>query len=501
MPPVAQTFQLALRHHQAGQLSQAESLYRQILAVQPNHAGALHFLGLLAHQAGHRILAEQLIGRSIALEPNDPDAHCNLGEVYRATGRLDEAVASYRRALALDPNHPEASDNLGIALAEQGQFAEAITAHQRALQLKPDLASAHNNLGTALVEVGCIEEATASFRRALERNPDYSDARFNYSLVLLLQGEYERAWPFYEARADDPSWPKRNFSVPRWNGGPIEGRRILVHAEQGFGDSIQFVRYARLLAARGAQVILESPSTLAKLLSEASGVGETVIAGEPLPAFDLHVPMLSLPMLFQTTPETIPRETPYLFPNKALTETWARRLGERLGERSPRLRVGLAWAGRPENARLRKRHIDFATLRPLLEVNGVDFISLQIDQAPAAIQQFPNPSQWIDITAEIHDFADTAALLAHLDLVISVDTAVAHLAGALGYLVWTLLPFVPDWRWGLNSETSAWYPTMRLFRQPFLGDWDSVLQRVAAELTQLAARDAAQRASGGSRFF
>jgi hypothetical protein len=390
-------------------------------------------------------------------------------------------MASYRRALVLQSNHAEACDNLGIALAEKGQFEAAVTAHQRAIECKPELVNAHNNLGTALIEVGRVDGAAMAFRRALELKPDYADAKFNYSLVLLLQGEYLRAWPWYETRADDPSWPKRNFSVPMWDGGPVEGRRILVHAEQGFGDSIQFIRYVRLLAARGTHVVLECPSILARLFGEAPGVAEVVVAGEVLPMFHWHVPLPNLPKLFQTTLETIPGETPYLFPNKELTETWAGRLGERPG----RLKVGLAWAGRPENVRLRKRHIDFEMLRPLLEVNGIDFFNLQIDPGAGVGQQLPPSAQLIDFTAQVHDFADTAALMSQLDLVISVDTAVAHLAGALGRPVWTLLPFVPDWRWGLKSAESAWYPTMRLFRQPSLGDWNTVIGRLAGELAAL----------------
>jgi Flp pilus assembly protein TadD len=484
MPSIAQTFEQALRHHQTGQWSQAEFLYRQILAVQPNHVGALELLGLLAHQTGHHSLAVEWIGQALALEPNDPDALCNLGEAYRAMGQLDDAAASYRRALVLEANHAEAGDNLGIVLAEQGNFEEAIAAHRRAIELKPDLATAHNNLGSALIEIGHIGEATAAFRQAIALKPDYSDAKFNYALALLLQGDFTQAWPWYEARLDDPSWQMRNLPQPMWNGEPLEGRRILVQAEQGFGDAIQFVRYTRLLAARGAHVILECPYILARLLSRASGVGEIAIAGDTLPAFDLRVSMLSLPMLFQTRPETIPREIPYLFAENGLSELWKIRLGERSG----RLRVGLAWAGRSENARLRKRHLDFEMLRPLLEVNGADFFSLQMDGGSNGTQRPADSHRLSDLTHQIQDFAGTTALMSHLDLIISVDTAVAHLAGALGRPVWILLPFVPDWRWGLSSGDCAWYPTMRLFRQPARGDWASVLQRAAAELTQLAAK-------------
>jgi len=480
MIPVARAFELAVGHHQAGRFPEAETAYRQVLAVEPQHLGALNLLGLLAHQVGRHGLAVDLIRQALALDPHQPDALCNLGEALRATGRLDEAMAIYRRALQLQPNHPEACDNLGIALAEQGHFDQAIFAHQRALQLKPDHAPAHNNLGTALVELGRFDEAIAAFRTALRFQPDYPDARFNASLLLLLEGDFERGWPLYESRSDDSRTPKRDFRQPRWDGGPLNGRRLLLHAEQGFGDAIQFIRYARLLADRGAHVILESPSPLAALLRSAPGISELIATGKPLPPFDLHVPMLSLPLLFQTTPETIPREIPYLFPDKGLSENWAGRLGAKT---SP-LRVGLAWAGRSQNARLRKRQIDLESLLPLLSITGVDFFNLQIDDGTAAIQRVHARSRLIDLTAHVRDFADTAALMAHLDLIISVDTAVAHLAGAMGRPVWTLLPFVPDWRWGLKNEHTPWYPTMRLFRQPSFGDWDTVIQRVTHELTQ-----------------
>jgi len=483
MIPVSNVFELAVQHHQAGRLAEAEALYRQVLAVRPHHVDALHFLGLLSHQIGSHGRAVDLIRQAVSLDPNQPDALCNLGEAHRALGRLDEATAMYRRAIELQRNHAEAWDNLGIALAEQGHFEQAIAAHQQALQLKPDHAPAHNNLGTALVEIGRLDDAMAAFRAALRLKPDYPDAQFNYSLLLLLEGDFERGWPLYEARSDDLRSPQRDFLRPKWEGGPVDGRRVLIHAEQGFGDSIQFIRYARLLASRGAGVIVECPSSLATLLRGAPGVSEVIVTGDPLPIFDLHVPMLSLPMLFQTMPETIPREIPYLFPEKNRSESWA----ERLGGKSSRLRVGLAWAGRPQNARLRKRHLSLDRLLPLLEVKGVDFLSLQADDGSTAIRQWPGASRIIDFTGHLRDFADTAAFMAHLDLIISIDTAVAHLGGALGRPVWTLLPFVPDWRWGLKSEISPWYPTMRLFRQPSIGDWDSVIQRAASELSNRAA--------------
>jgi hypothetical protein len=331
------------------------------------------------------------------------------------------------------------------------------------------------------VALGQNGEAEAAFRRALEIQPDDPAAQFSEGLLRLRQGDFERGWPLYEKRWEAHGIPMRDFPQPRWRGEPLEGKRILVYAEQGLGDSIQFIRYAPWMAARGGAVIVEAQPSLAELFREVKGVCEVVAAGEALPDFDVHVPMLSLPLAFGTRRESIPREVPYLRARAGRLAAWERRVGGRGG----RFRVGLIWASSPENPLWRIRDVTLEMLRPVLAVPGVEFFSLQLGVAATQFREETGGGGMVDLTAEIRDFADSAALMAQLDLVISVDTAPAHLAGALGRPVWTLLPFSPDWRWGSEGETTPWYPTMRLFRQTVLGEWGAVVERVAEELRRL----------------
>ena len=475
---VLQSLELALQHHRSGRFTEAETIYREILAIEPDHPGALHFLGVIAHQTGRHDQAIQWIGRAVVLDPNNPAAHSNLGEAYRAKGQLDEASAAYRRALELKPGFTHALNNLGAVFTEQGRPEDAVEILRGALAADPRCAEACNNLGNAFAELGRLDEAIAAFERALELQPDYDNARFGQSLVRLLKGDFERGWPLYEARRV-VHHAERHFPKPMWNGSPLPGQRVLVHAEQGFGDAIQFVRYASQIARCGGEVIVECPPGLVELFRSAKDVRGVVPVGEPLPAFDFHLPILSQPLVFHTTRETIPREVPYLFAEPARREAWR----QRLAARGTRPKVGLAWAGNPAKVQLRKRHISLDQLGPLFRDSPVDFFSLQVGGGTNQIQPRTAIASMNDFTEHLHDFADTAALMAELDLIISVDTAAAHLAGALGRPVWTLLPFIPDWRWGMEGERTPWYPTMRLFRQPARGDWESVIQRVANELS------------------
>ena len=478
MMTAQQAFALAVQHHQEGRLAEAEKIYRQILTAQPNHPGALHFLGVLLHHAGRSDLAVDLICRAIALTPNNAAAYSNLGEAYRALDRFDEAVEAYRQAIQLDPALADAHNNLAIFMGRNGHFAEAAAGYRRALELRPAYAEAANNLGTALLELAQLEEGEAAVRRALELRPDYNDAKFNLGFFRLLQRDFDNGWPLYEARREVFQAAVQNLGRPVWKGEPIQDRRVLIYPEQGFGDAIQFVRYAALLAERGAVPVVGCPRELAELFRNAKNVREIVVVGETLPAFDFYIPMLSLPLVFQTRWENIPRNVPYLFADPNRIAEWQQRLGERNGRR----RIGLAWTGASTNHRNRTRMIALEQMLPLFSVKGIDFYSLQLGWGAEQLQQWPEARVMIDHTAHIKDFADTAAFIMELDLIISVDTAVAHLAGALGRPVWTLLQFVPDWRWHMEGEETPWYPTMRLFRQPALRDWDSVIQSVITEL-------------------
>jgi Tfp pilus assembly protein PilF len=470
----------ATAHHQAGQLPQAEAAYRQILQANPNHPVALHLLGVLAAQVGRADVALELIGRALAVDPSNPEAHCNRGKILQESKRPAEAIVSLRQALALRPNYPEALHNLGSAHYALGQLDEAAAAFRQALALRPNYAEVHYNLGSVLAEQAQFAAAIAAYRQCLALTPNFPDAHANLAGMLLLQGDYANGWQEYEWRwkARDFTSPPRHFFQPPWTGTDLAGRTLFVHAEQGVGDTLQFVRYLPLVAARGGRVILEANPELTRLLSANAVAPQILSRGDPLPPFDFHIPLLSLPRIFGTTLATIPASPSYLHADPSLAAGWR----EKLAALSPRPKVGLAWAGNPQ---LKFDHLrsprQLSLLAPLADA-PVDFISLQ--KGPPA-EQTKNPPKKMnlhDFTSQLTDFSDTAALVAGLDLVISSDTAVIHLAGALGKPVWTLLPFIPDWRWQLAGENSPWYPTMRLFRQPRPGDWATPISQAAAAL-------------------
>jgi Flp pilus assembly protein TadD len=518
-PAIIELFQRALIDHQAGLLLQAEAAYRQILTMDPAHTDARYNLGVALDGLGLPAEAEASYREALWLRPNFPEAHTNLGNVLFALGRPAEAEASHREALRLRPNYPEAhttlgnalfalgrpaeaeashrealrlrSDypeaytNLGIALSGLGQPAEAEVSHREALRLRPNFPEAHTNLGNALRDLGRLAEAEASYREALLLRPNFPDAHTNLGYVLLLTGRFEEGWKEYEWRWKVRTFfSARDFSAPLWTGEAIGDRTILLHAEQGLGDTLQFCRYAPLIVG-GARIILEVEAPLVRLLSRLPGVMQIVALGDNLPPFDLHCPLMSLPRLFGTTLDTIPAATPYLSADPALAAKWQERLVGLDG-----LRIGLVWAGAqrlnfPAAAAVdRRRSLALKALAPLGEVSGVSFVSLQKDVPAVQAGDPPHGLVVHDFTTDLHDFEDTAALIVNLDLVISVDTSVAHLAGALGKLVWLLNRFDTDWRWLLNRDDSPWYPTLRQFRQPHPGDWNSAV---------CAARDALQR--------
>ncbi|MCH8036190.1 MAG: hypothetical protein IIC53_03595, partial [Proteobacteria bacterium] len=323
-------------------------------------------------------------------------------------------------------------------------------------------------------------EAVASFHKALDIEPDYADAHHNFSLTLLLQGDFPNGFEQYEWRRRTKMCPRRVFAQPEWDGGPFPGRTLLLHAEQGLGDTLHFIRYAPLVRDLGGRVVIECQKPLADLLGSVAGIDAIVPEGNPLPPFDLHTPLLSLPHLLGTTEATVPTAVPYLSPEPGAVEVWRHRVG-----RGEELKVGLVWAGSPGHKNDRNRSISLERLRPLLDVPGIRFFALQVGERASDIEAVGLQGLIDDISPDLNDFADTAAALSVLDLLISVDTAPAHLAGALGRPVWLLLPFVPDWRWMMDREDSPWYPTMRLFRQPMRSDWLSVIHRIGNELAAL----------------
>jgi lipoprotein NlpI len=439
---INQSMLLAVEHHRAGRYAEAEMICRQVLAQEPDYFDALHLLGVLAGQSGHTEDAINLLGRAVRLRPGF-EAYSNLGVALRENGQLDAAIDAHRNALQLNPEYADAWRNLGVALNAKGLFDEAMSAYDRALQIKPDFAHVH----------------------------------FNRGVLRLLRGDFQNGWPEYEWRWKLPSEITRRPTGPgQWNGEELRGQTILLYAEQGIGDTLQFVRYVPMVVERGGRVMVQCQPELLPLLAGFPGIQQIAVAGQTLPPFERHCALMSLPLTFGTELASIPRQIPYIQPDALLVEQWHNRFGA-----GSEFKVGLVWAGKAAYRNDRIRSIDFAQLSPLWNVPGVQFLSLQKGHAKPAP---PPGAKWLDWTDDLHNFAQTAALIANLDLVITVDTAVAHLAGAMGKPAWVLLSFVPDWRWQLDRDDSPWYPTMRLFRQSALNDWLGVIARVAEALRQ-----------------
>jgi hypothetical protein len=432
--------------------------------------------------------AARLLESALRLQPGLAEAHSGLGSVLRDLGRPEEALASCRAAIALRPGLAQAHCNLGALLDDAGRSEEAIASYRRALEIDPALAAARASLGNALMSVGELREAGEQLREALRLEPGMDRARFAQANWLLMQGDYAAGLPLYEARFAETALSSAYAGLrgrmaafqglPQWRGEQAGGRTLLVWSEQGLGDSLMTLRYLPLLKERGfGKVIAYCDRELERLVRGLPQVDEVATrdAPPPLARADLHCPLMSLPLAFGTRLETIPRQVPYLFPPESLRRAWAARLPP-----APPARVGLVWAGGSRNPRDPQRSLSLAQYAPLLAIEGVRFVSLQ--QGEAAAQLAGSGAGVVDWMRECGDLADTAALICGLDLVISVDTAVAHLAGALGRPVWMLSRFESEWRWLFEGEAAPWYPTMRVFRQPAPGRWDAVVARLAGEL-------------------
>jgi Flp pilus assembly protein TadD len=540
MPSVAEAFALAVRHHQTGNLHQAEHLYNLILRADPCHFDVHHLLGLLACQVGRHDQAVASIRRALALNPQSAAFHADLGVVLAGQGKVEEAVTHYWLALDLDPHFAEAHNSLANALMKQGQLhdaalhlrealrrrpdfaeahnnlgvvlvrqektSEAVAQYRQALRVNPHYPEAHNNLGLALVRQGRLDDAMAHYHKSIELRPNYGEAHWNRSLLWLLRGDFEQGWQGYEwRRMTKAEFTQRVFSQPYWDGKHLGGRTILLYAEQGLGDTVQFIRYVSAVKERGGRVIFECQAALLPLLASLPGIDVSVGRGSPLPAFEVQAPLLSLPRIFHTSLATIPSDVPYLRADPTLVDYWRRELTKfdvrgakcdvnaqpsNLEHRTSHIargfKVGIAWQGSATYRYDRQRSIPLAEFARLAAVPGVELISLQkgagADQLTAMAGQIPIFDLSTGLDETIGGFMDTAAVMQNLDLVISSDTAIPHLAGALGVPVWVALPQVPDWRWLLDREESPWYPTMRVFRQTREGDWADVFARMAAAL-------------------
>ncbi len=474
-------------------LAEAEAAYRRCLEFQPAHVEALVNLGYTCGELDKLDDARACYLRALQIRPDYAEIHHNLGNLYRDDGDLDRALGCYQRALELRPDYAKAHVNRGVALVAKGEIEEAIRSFERGVALQPDFAEAHNSLGTAYSVQGKLDEAIAQYERAIALKGDYPDPHWNRALARLLQGDLIRGWADYEWRwrckrtTQLPAYPQ-----PRWDGSDLGGRTILLYGEQGLGDTLQFIRFAPLVKARGGRVIVQCQDSLLPLLARCPGIDELVGWSAAPPAFDAWSPLLSLPGLLKTTLDTIPSQVPYLFPNPGLAEHWKRELAPVRG-----FRVGIAWQGSPRHAWDRHRSVPLALFEPLARIEGVSLISLQqnhgADQIQTLDNRFPIVSLGTLLDKTSGTFMDTAAIAMHLDLVITIDSAIAHLAGGLGVPVWIALHYTPDWRWLLHRDDSPWYPTARLFRQTKVGDWAGVFSRMAEALRQLVAQSGLKR--------
>ena len=470
---------LATCLHLKGRFREAVAEYQRAIALRPDSSQAWNNVSLSLQELGRLEEAATAVRRAIELDPTSPEAFYNLGCVLLAQRNFDQSAAASELALKLRPGYVEARNNLAIALEAAGKTERAISEYRAVLAARPDWPEARLNYGVALKNSGRVDEAIAVYREVLQAAPSFEEARLNLGMALLLKGDFANGWREYESRRKTKRISGiRDFPQPRWFGEPLRGRRILLHAEQGLGDAIQLIRYAPLVQQAGGHVIVLCYSSLRRIAARQAGIDQLVTDFDPLPEFELHCPLLSLPGVMHTTLTTIPAAIPYLSCDDASMEKWR----VRLSDQPTALKIGIVWAGNPGHTRDLERSIPLAAFAPLAELKNVRLFSLQKGERSADVRTPPSGLEVVDYTAELYDFADTAALIANLDLVIAADTAVAHLAGALGKPVWVLLPVAPDWRWMLDREDSPWYPTMRLFRQTHWGDWSMPIKSLVQQL-------------------
>ncbi|MFZ9299010.1 MAG: tetratricopeptide repeat protein, partial [Hylemonella sp.] len=486
---------------QLEQLPEALACFDRAIAIQPAYVEALTNRGVVLQKLGQLEQALASHEQALAIDPSYAVAHCNLGTTLKALGRLDEALASFERALSIAPNHADALANRGTVLKELGRLDEAVACHDRAIALKPNNSHIHANRGNALKLMGKIEQALHSYDRAIALQPDNQSANWNKSHALLLQGNLAQGWALFESRwkINARGMQPRPFVQPLWLGEQnIAGKTILLHAEQGMGDTIQFCRFARLVKALGARVLLEVPKALASLLCGLEGVDELLVSGAGLPPFDYHCPLMSLPLALGTDLSNIPSAQQYIHADTQKVAYWQQRLGPASGKR-----VGLVWNGgfranQPELwAVNERRNISLEQLSRALNTLNVSFYSLQKGDPAESELRGQEQKYWprgnlTNLADELADFSDTAALIENLDLVISVDTSTAHLAAALRKPTWILNRFDTCWRWMLNRTDSPWYESVRLYRQGTMNCWEPVLERVANDLAVMAAEQPTQ---------
>jgi tetratricopeptide (TPR) repeat protein len=503
---IEQALSRAKKAAKQGKLADALELYGIILQHQPQHPVAIKGMRKLQkslqrnqaipartktpsqdqinalnnlYNSGQMTKTEQACRELLRTYPQSLTVLNVLGKTLRRQGKLQEAVQVCDKAIKVKPDRAKTYYNRGVVLQELGQLEDAIKSYDRAIQLEPDFSPAYSNRGGALKALGHLEEAVRNFDRLIQLEPDSASAHWNLSLTLLLQGNFKDGWREYEWRwrKKDFKSQRRSYMQPQWDGSSLDGKTILLDTEQGAGDSIQFIRYVKEVAKYNVKIIVECEESLVRLFSTLPEIDVLIGKGEKIPAFDVQAPLLSLPYIFETGINTIPADIPYLF--EADDE------GLSLPQLSPtKLNVGIVWAGSSTHQHDRERSTSLSGFLPLASVPDIQLFSLQTGDRRKDPGNIADDSSVIDLTEGIHDYADTARIIAHLDLVISVDTSVAHLAGAMGKPTWVVLPFSPDFRWLLDRDDSPWYPTVRLFRQKTRGNWSDVFSKVKTELNK-----------------
>jgi tetratricopeptide (TPR) repeat protein/post-segregation antitoxin (ccd killing protein) len=468
-----------------GKFNDAVPHLQHALKFKPDNAATLTNLGVALNRLGRIDEAVAQLRLALTLNPNSAEAHYNLASVLVEQRNLNEAVAGYEQALRLNPGFAAAYRGLGFAYSEQDKLDEAVASYRQLVRLKPD-ADSNLCLGHALVGRGQLEEGLASFENAVQLEPDSAEAHMCRATTWLSMGNYEQGWREYEWRWKTKEFSAQQFAQPIWDGSALDGRTILVHCEQGIGDVLQFIRYAALVKERGGRVIVECPKSLLQLMGGCRGIDQLIEQGSALPDFDVRAPLLSLPSIVGTTLATVRANVPYIFADAQLVACWQRELRRFRG-----LKVGIAWQGNPKYPADRRRSIPLTHFEPLVKLPAVHLFSLQKDPGTEQLAEFASQYPVSDLGARLDTntgpFMDTAAVMKCLDLVITADTAIGHLAGALGVPVWIALPYAPHWTWLMDRATSPWYPTAQLFRQTAPGNWVDVFERITAELQELAA--------------
>ena len=467
---------LGVALYKQGKCDKAIETYQRVIQIQPDFAEAYNNLGMVLKKKGELDAAVQVHHQALRVQPDFAEAHRNLGDILQKQGKYDKAIEAYQRAIQIQPNYAAAYNNLGIAWQKQGKLEQAVQIYHKTLIIRPNYPQAYNNLANTLKEQGKLQEAVQAYHKAIEINPDYIDAHKNLGIVLLLQGDFQRGWQEYEWRLKSEDLCVANRAQTRWDGSSLRGKTILLYAEQGFGDTIQFIRYVHLLAEYDTEIIVECQSELVQLFKNIGAIKKIIVVGESSPKFDVNASLLSLPGILGTDLNSIPVKTPYLY-TKSGSHTNLETCSE--------YKVGIVWAGNLKHPNNNNRSVELQQFSVLFDVEACQFFSLQVGNRRDDIIRYYYSNTIIDLGGDFSNFSDTAAAILELDLVISVDTAVAHLAGALGKPIWVLLPFMPDWRWLLERENTPWYPTMRLFRQTDTRDWAEALQKVRSELEKM----------------